>query len=411
MYLADMVRGDLFDPKFGDTLIERYLNEKGGTYWPNAFSTSPDTPRGITALLTGNYSKINGVDMRGLDLRTSVRESQTTLFKSLVTQGIPVGVWRSKDEIDLGVWLPGDCLDYVEQFSTLDEMLHWSKDKETFLLYRHDNTYHSVMDKSLGTFLNPHKLGMELIFPNFLETINSSEFDFIWFFSDHGCKFSNESNLPLNLLDRHRTNIPLFLIDKKNFDCSLDLDLRLCALMDLYPTIHNQFGLSVNEKKISGLDLQGDYLHNEIWIDDYSVLDVKENELPDIYAKRTLNKLTVFYEAKFWSKNENMNLWFEETSDYEQLKNEMSQKFTFFDRIMSVQNRSQKIKNFYSTSNGSRAIKILNFIDIYTRFIRKYIFKLGSFIFISNLLKLKFLIVYKVNEIKIISELKKNTFN
>lgn len=225
LYLADMVRGDLFNPETGTSLIEKYFKSNGGTYWPNTFTPSPDTPRSTACLFTGNNVVENGIGLRSLSLADSFRNDQVSIFRSLAQNGIKNAIWRDRIEIDQGIWLPGDCLNQVEQFTSGIEISDWLSKEQNALVYRHDNTYHRVMDQ-LPIIRSPHQVGLDLVFQNFLEAVEITDWDIIWFFSDHGCILPNESKSPMDMLNRNRTNIPLYLWTRKDKDLTLNLSLR-----------------------------------------------------------------------------------------------------------------------------------------------------------------------------------------
>jgi hypothetical protein len=375
MYLADMVRGDLFNPKSGTSLIEKYFNRVGGTYWPNAFTPSPDTPRSTACLFSGNNVADNGVRLRSLSLLDSFGQDQISLFKSLHDNGIKNAIWRERIEIDQGIWLPGDSLDSVEQFSNRKDLFAWMTGKEDLFVYRHDNTYHQVMDQ-LPLIRNPHKVGLNLVFKNYLETVNLTDWDAIWFISDHGCILPKEPKEPKEMLNRNRTNIPLFLWTKSNV--KLELKTSLQSITDLYPAIHHQFNLKI-KNQVSGKNLLLNEFHEVIWMDDYGNFYPVDNELPNVYAERTIDKVTIFYENQFQFKLDGDSEWKTAENRRCELINKMIAHFPFFEVVYSAAKRRYTINSSYNNKldeSGAFTVTGLRISTIIINQFKKYLYKI-----------------------------------
>jgi hypothetical protein len=344
-----MVRGDLFDPEGGNLLIEKYLSNKGGTWWPNAFTPAPETPRGTACMFSGNYPKENGVTMRGLGLREAFLRNHPSLFRSLVTQGVRVGVWREEKEIREGIWLPGDCLDGIQQFSDFGSAQIWANNSGDALLYRHDNAYHGVVDAiSSESRAEVHSIGLDRVFPAFVEAVELLDWDIIWFVSDHGCKLTGDSVSGIDMLDRDRTNISLYLWEKNEPDQNIIKDDRLCSIFDLYPTIHRQFNRKVPEIYSPALDLQGESTHKVIWLEDYTSLLPGSHEHPDLFGERTENGLTICFEGELWFKSDAEKVWYSAEHRRDDLILQMRTVFTDFERATMISRRSKAI-NQYNT--------------------------------------------------------------
>ena len=346
LYLADMVRGDLFNPKSGLSYIEQYFKKTGGTYWLNTFTPSPDTPRSTACLFSGNNVVDNGISLRSFSLADSFGKEQISLFKSLANNGIANAIWREKVEIDQGIWLPGDSLNCVEQFSDRKDLAEWIPEGKDVFVYRHDNTYHRVMDQ-IPIIRNPHKVGLNLVFKNFLDTVSLADWDAIWFVSDHGCILPKEPKEPREMLNRNRTNIPLYLWRKK--DVNLDLKTDLQSIIDLYPTIHHQFNIKMSTK-VSGRNLLLKECHETIWMDDYGSFYPLDNELPNVYAERTVNKVTIFYENQFWYKSDGDIEWKTAEARRSELLRKMSASFPFFGVVYSAAKRRETINLSYNNA-------------------------------------------------------------
>ena len=374
IYLADMVRGDLFDPIDGSLLIEKYLSRKGGTWWPNAFTPAPETPRGTACMFSGNYPKENGVTMRGLGLREAFLPNQPSLFRSLVNQGVHVGVWREEKEIREGIWLPGDSLGGIEQFSDIESAQIWAENEGDVLLYRHENAYHGVVDAiPQESRANVHALGLDYLFPSFIEAVELMDWDIIWLVSDHGCKLRGDSMSEIDMLDRDRTNISMFLWERNQPEQRIKKDNRLCSIFDLYPTIHRQLTRMVPEFSSPALDLQGEKNHSVIWLEDYTSLIPNDHEIPNLFGERTERGLTVSFEDELWFKSDGDNTWSSAEHRRDELTSQMKSAFVDFERATMISRRRKSIKRYdaeiesaitqAASEKTGRTRKILNRLD------------------------------------------------
>jgi hypothetical protein len=368
LYLADMVRGDLFNPVNGKSFLEKHLSEQGGIYWNNAFTPAPDTPRSVACLLSGMYPKGHGVSTRGCGLLESFDSGNPSLFKLISDSGIPVGVWRSQKEIEENFWLPKDCLDSVEQFSKKQDVVKWIGNKEDFLLYRHENSYHNLVHFAKN-FKNPHKVGLDTVYYDFIETQKISDFDSIWFFSDHGCIFPRESSDSKDLLNDNRTKIALFKLEKEGPQRVIKNN-KLCAIFDLYPTILRQMGISFKNIGIDGLDLNSKSEHSQIWIDDWLSLYPGDFEIPSLYVKKNLDSTVMYIDGDFFLKSTNNELIELDSRDKNQLEIDFNNQFTHFRLARNTQRRGVTI-NQYAESNKRQIVDIIfYFIPNFVRFIQ-----------------------------------------
>jgi len=195
----------------------------------------------------------------------------------------------------------------------------------------------------------------------------------VWFVSDHGCKFPGDAHSELDMMDKNRTNISLFLWEKEILQ-EIKTDLRLCSIIDLYPTIHRQLGLILPEGELAGLDLEGNFLHDSIWIDDYSKLQVSDYEIPDIYGKRSADGITVYFEDHLWHKSDNEKTWQLINEEREKLISEMLQMFAFFSSARLISRRRNAIRAYESQSakksSGHLIARVVN--KLFLRSLRRF---------------------------------------
>ncbi len=320
--------------------------------------------------------------MRGLGLREAFSRSQPSLFSSLVSQGVQVGIWREEKEIREGIWLPGDCLGDVQQFSDIGSAKMWAENQEDLILYRHDNAYHQVVDAiPQESRANVHAIGLDHLFPGFHEAVELLDWDIIWLVSDHGCKLKGDSMSGMDMLDRDRTNISLFLWEKNMPNQKVTKDARLCSIFDLYPTIHRQLNLKVPEFYSPALDLQGEKKHEVIWLEDYTSLFPSDHEIPNLFGERTEKGLTVYFEDELWFKLDGDSKWSRAEHRRAELIPLMRNVFADFERAIMVSRRRKSI-NLYNEELENRnteaalaksrwAKKVLRKIEKYIRAIVK----------------------------------------
>lgn len=289
LFLADMVRGDLTNFEEGVTVFERTVSKLGGTWWPNAFTPAPDTPRSTASLFSGCYPSTHGVNMRAKSCLESFKDKKPSLLKALADAGVDVAVFRSEKEIEEGIWLPKDCLTSISQFSDLEKLRRWARDKDNCFIYWHDGAYHSASDVS-NLVSDPHEVGLDAINISLEWALQVVDFDSFWLVSDHGCKFPGDSLSPESMIDRSRTNICLFLHEKRMPNRVLRDD-SLRGIFDLYPSILRQFGLGFSAEEIDGIDIETRGGHESIAIEDWSVLNPADRELPDVFGIRLQDSL------------------------------------------------------------------------------------------------------------------------
>lgn len=343
LFLADMLRGDLVNIEEGVSPFERTLGHLGGTWWPNAFTPAPDTPRGTASLFSGCYPSTHGVNMRSKSCLESFQDTKPSLLKALADAGVEVAVFRSEKEIQEGIWLPQDCLTSISQFSDLENLSRWARDKEDIFIYWHDNIYHNASDVS-NLVSDPHEVGLDGLKVSLERALGFLEFDFVWLVSDHGCKFPGESFSPESMIDRSRTNI-FFFLHEKTMPNRVLRDDSLRGIFDLYPSVLRQFGLGCSNEEIAGIDIQTRGGHDGLGIEDWSSLNPADRELPDLFGIRLQDSLVTFHNnrARVFDDSTGESVAIPEATFFE-IAEKVGAKFAFLSDVNQIVRNRQKIE-------------------------------------------------------------------
>lgn len=243
----DMTRVDhlsLYNNKWDDTPIDSLFKDIGGVLFNKCYSPSPDTPRSLACMQTGLYPYYNGCDTRIKWPKFFIKEDITTIWDNAIELGYNVNLCCNKHEVDTGffkyqttknIYLCYDPTSFVNN----------SVISENSLSFIGIPDIHEAVNDWGGTDGAIRK-GFDIVgnyFSKFLTRQYLEQFDYVFFFSDHGLAMESErikNKSSLDLLNDGRNNLLMFC--HKKGDTSVQIDNRLSVIMDLYATIENLIG-------------------------------------------------------------------------------------------------------------------------------------------------------------------------
>lgn len=280
------------------TPFEEFLNKIKGNFFQNCYTPSPDTPRSLGCLYSGLYPIKNGCDSRIKWPNFYLKKEIPNLFSFLLENKFVINTMINKSRIETGI-LPRLNHHNLKNYENLSDILNERdtilKNKDSLTFIDFPDYHYSVDDfsahpKSHNHGLNKVTESLKLFFSRF----DVNDFDEIFIFSDHGCKFSNDSeNIHYNISDK-RSKILMFHHSK--LDVTFNLNSKLCSIMDVFPTIHK---LVNSDSKINfdGVDLYSN-IENDLVIEDDTSFSPSINSINNLWAIRTKSFFVFFYRQK-----------------------------------------------------------------------------------------------------------------
>lgn len=276
----DMTRVDhlsLYNNKLDDTPIDRYLKKLGGFLYTKCYSPSPDTPRSLACMQTGLYPYFNGCDTRIKWPKFFIKEGISTIWDHAASLGYRVNLCCNKHEVDTG-FFKYDESDRIYEYYDPEKFV---KDaiitKDTLSFIGIPDVHEAVND--WGATDLAIKKGYEIVghyFSKYLTLDYMNQYDYVFFFSDHGLAMERERiryKSKLELLDDGRNNLLMFC--HKRGVTGVQLDNRLAALMDLYATLEQLIG---GGEQRQGYSLLENSCRQIMHVEDHSDFSVR----PDI---------------------------------------------------------------------------------------------------------------------------------
>lgn len=276
----DMTRVDhlsLFNNKLDDTPIDRFLKGLGGVLYTKCYSPSPDTPRSLACMQTGLYPYHNGCDTRIKWPKFFVKDEITTIWDHAVSLGYRVNLCCNKHEVDTGFFK------YIP-----DDNIHEYYDPESFVKEGDfcDNSLSFIGIPDVHEAVNDWgatdsalRRGYAIVgnyFQRYLTSHFIEQFNYVFFFSDHGLAMESERikyKSKLDLLDDGRNNLLMFC--HKKGTKGIITDNRLSTIMDLYASIEEIIG---GKDFRHGISFFCDKKRKMLHIEDHSDFSVR----PDI---------------------------------------------------------------------------------------------------------------------------------
>ena len=292
---TDMVRANLLKTYNSeirkDKPLDYFSKKMGGTVYLNCYSPAPDTPRSLACFHSGQYSNKNGCDNR-LKWPLFYYKSQESLFKTLAENNFEVCYYATKHKLKVGS-IPKTDNDFVNPYDDANIFIEQMKCK---LKKNADSVFFITLDdyhwsnEDIGHNLKADFVGQKHIldyFDSFFKIIEMDNFDYIFWFSDHGHKLDHEitKNRSIeNLLDDNRTKIVMQVRRKHGSRIVFDTNLR--SIMDVYPTFLDILNLK-RSSDIDGKSLFSNDCHEYLFFEDHAKFDVSLGQVLENWAVRT----------------------------------------------------------------------------------------------------------------------------
>lgn len=239
----DMIRANrlsTFNPEVKvDTPLDTAFKELGGTVYTNCFTPGPDTPRGMSAFLTGLEPYKNGCNTRLKWPGSFLDKDLKTVYDLFLEQDYKLDLYSSLNERAIG-FFPDHIsnMDFFNKDHDLDKYLNNLTLEDKHFVFIGIPDYHWSFD-DLGYTKQGEKESYEItkdVYDLIFKRFNKDDFDHIFIFSDHGFKFNYEmKKYPREfLLNDDRTNIIMLHHEKHQTD--LITNNKLCSLTDLFAT-------------------------------------------------------------------------------------------------------------------------------------------------------------------------------
>ena len=349
-----------------DTPLDISLQNIGGTFYSNCFTTAPDTPRGMASFATGQVPNLNGCNTRVKWPRYFLNKEQKTIYDLFLEQNYKISMFSNPNERQTGLFPEHvSLMDIHNHDYDLNKYLSNIKLENDHLVFVSLPDFHwSFGDNGYSTYgekiaYKDISQSFEMIFDNF----DKDEFDHIFIFSDHGFKFRSELfySPKYMLLNDDRTKI-LLIHREKGRSTNFNINDKLCAITDIYPTVD----YILNGKKTE-TSLLNDSERGYVLIEDHLEFAPAVNQNIGIWALvtneliyvRTLKDGHILYRGG--DANEEINPNYDEI-----LKKETSFGFYLneYNKIFSYRELLFKQTNFMHGGERKKIPTVYNYINI-----------------------------------------------
>jgi len=329
--------------------LDRIFKKIKGTAFTNCYTPAPDTPRSLASMYTGKYPKENGCDLRYKWPKYYLKNNVETIFDFVKNNKYSVYSNISSARSSVG-FLPKNAEKFIVNYNSLNQLIRNKKHilaKKKLLLFIDLIDYHQSIEDFGGLYIG-NKFGIEKIsnaITKLFSAIPHSTFDYIIFFSDHGCQLSDDKSLNDLLLLPFDNRSKILMFIHKSGNKKINLDNRLCSIMDLFPTIKNI--IHASHKNISSL-LSKKKLEKPIVIEDHAIFSPEDNFRHKVWGVRS--------KEWFYVVSENSDKLFKVLSSY---------KYKLIKKKMGIIFELKKYLNIFSTSYSDHVKykSILNFYN------------------------------------------------
>ena len=269
--------------------LDHFFAELGGTSFRNCFSPAPDTPRSLACLYTGLYPKSNGCKKRINWPKYYLYDTNKTIFD--LFKSADYDMFANFTDFDLSVgYLPSSAEKDINIASSFEELLALSpqiiSSPNSFTFVNLPDYHVAVSDfyshSSSDSF---GQTALKHSFDTFFSNLDVGLFDYIFIFSDHGCKLSDDLfNHDLDLIDDDRSQICLFV--HKKGDIGISSVDSLVSICDFFPTISDL--LDINPLSVTdGVSLLSPVPNRSVVIEDHKTFIPAIADYPQLWALRT----------------------------------------------------------------------------------------------------------------------------
>lgn len=245
----DMVRVDhlhLYNPKTSVSLLDKRLEELGGTIFKKCYSPGPDTPRSLACMQSGFYPHYNGCDTRIKWPKFFMKEGISTIWDHAANKGWKVNLCCRKNECLTGFFKYEES-SQINLFYDPDSFFTNGDFDDNSISFIGIPDMHTAINDYWATDFAIRKGNkiVDLYFDRYFTNYFLDKFDNVIIFSDHGLQMESESlnmKSSLDLLNDGRNKL-LLLMHKKG-DVGIEIDNRLASITDLYATLESLIGCS-----------------------------------------------------------------------------------------------------------------------------------------------------------------------
>ncbi len=261
-FFCDMLRPD----KVEKGAVYDIFRRLGGTWYTNAYTPTPETPRAMAAFYTGLYPAKNGCIKRGMWPYYFQNPDLENIFSLLAKQGYKSYYYASPYSFSPkeGI-VPRGFDQYAElvfDYKTLVEKTIADK-SDNLCVYAGFDDYHDAVDiYSCGSVVSRDEADgvgqahLKACMEQLLDAAGSSFFDKIIIFSDHGCMLKSDgikNGDKLAYVSPIRTGITLFVHDKGA--AQVTREPLMVSLLDIFPTVAGWTG---QHAECDGISLDSD---------------------------------------------------------------------------------------------------------------------------------------------------------
>lgn len=302
-----MLRPDIlnvYSQKNSISKLDIKLREIGGTFYKECYTSAPDTPRSNGCLWTSQYPSINGCTTRMKYPRYFLSNKIENLIDVFYKNEYECNFYMT-DAAEVYGDLPSKAYETESQdkSKSLDDFLKHIYIADDSFTYLGFDDFHYLIDDCHAQRKYIH-VGLDKcgdILNHIDKSIGFDTFDYIYIFSDHGFRFSDELfDTNLKMIDSARTR--LFLFVHKKGDKALSYDHELRSIMDIFPTVCNTCGF-MTPNDIKEIKLCNKKGHEFIFIEDHKSFTTGLGQVIDHWAIRDKDGLACMDIDKKWESN------------------------------------------------------------------------------------------------------------
>lgn len=281
--------------------MDYWFERLGGKCFINCYTPAPDSTRSLACLYTGKYPKKNGCVKRLTLPALYLKKDILNIFSLFEKYNYPMYFMLNKLYEKVG-FFPVRGYRNTQIFYSLGDFLDELKiavaKNENIFSFIGLNDYHWAVDdyghNSRGDYYG--QMHLSNCFEKIFRKIKPDIFDYIFIFSDHGCKLNEElkREKKIYLINDDRTKIVMF-VRKKGCN-GIKKVSRLTSIMDVLPTLVDIMD-DKNSYSFDGISLFKETQNRYIVIEDQSVFASSVGMIHDLWGVRTD---THFYFSTFY---------------------------------------------------------------------------------------------------------------
>ena len=383
---ADMLRANRlssFNNELkSDTPIDVTLKKLGGTIFQNCFTPGPDTPRGISAAISGTAPYLNGCDVRLKWPREFLKPELNTIYDLFIDEGYKIDIFSDPKERAVGLFPKNiSNMNVHNKNYDIDNYIDNLVIEDKHFIFLSLPQFHWTID-AYGESLNGERNAQKDIsesFDSVFRKLDKDLFDHIFIFSDHGFKLAHEMKLDpdYRLINDDRTHT--VMMHREKFQNQIDVNTKLCSLTDIYPTIQDILGQKIER----GISLLSSDERHHVVIEDHINFTPSINQNIELWAVvdskhiyiRTLEEGILIDRA---SRMENKciidkyDIILENESSYKKYKSEYEKIFVYSQNLQK--NISAAHNELYDFRKKKRSI-LINYIhkatDIFLEYLKR----------------------------------------